>query len=231
MLDIYILKINRNIGKDDFNRLFGHVSEEKKERISRFYRYEDAQRALLGDVLIRYAICKRLGIRDRDLVFGTNKYGKPVLHKPNGIYFNISHSGHWVVCAVDDSTVGIDVEMIKPIDINIAEKFFSRNEYISLISQQEEMQLKYFYMIWTLKESYIKAEGKGLNIPLNSFTIRIKGKDISVAAGNKIQEFYFYQSFLDSDTVYSVCTLNSSIKENTHWNIPSFLRQVQSYLR
>lgn len=227
MLDTYILKIDRNIEKDDFCRLLGCVSEEKKERISRFHRFEDAQRTLLGDVLARYAICKRLGIRNRDLVFGTNEYGKPILHEPNGIHFNISHSGDWVVCAVDDSTVGIDIEMIKPIDFKIAERFFSRDEYISLINQSEEMKLKYFYMIWTLKESYIKTEGKGLSIPLDSFTIRMEGNNINVIVDNEIREFYFFQSFLDSDTVYAVCTLNSNTNESIYWNIESFLKKCK----
>lgn len=225
MLDTYILKIDRNIEKDDFDRLLSWVSEEKKERILRFHRFEDAQRTLLGDVLARYAICKRLGVRNMDLVFGTNEYGKPVLHEPNGIHFNISHSGNWVVCAVDDNVVGIDVEMIKPIDFKIVERFFSRDEYISFVNQPEEMKLQYFYMIWTLKESYIKTEGKGLSIPLNSFTIMMESNDISVSVDNEIQEFNFYQSFLDGDTVYAICTLNSNTNESTYWNIERFLKE------
>ena len=228
MLDTYILKIDRNIEKDDFNRLLSFVSKEKKERISRFHRFEDAQRTLLGDALARYAICKRLGIRNRDLVFGANEYDKPVLLEPNGIHFNISHSGNWVVCAVDDNAIGIDVEMIKPIDFKIAERFFSRDEYISLINQPEEMKLTNFYMIWTLKESYIKTEGKGLSIPLNSFTIRMESNKFSVSIANEIREFYFYQSFLDSDTVYAVCTLNNNTNESIYWNIESFLKEVQN---
>lgn len=228
MLDTYILKIDRNIDKDDFDRLLSWVSEEKKERIHRFHRFEDAQRTLLGDVLARYAICKRLGIRNMDWVFGTNEYGKPVLYGANGIHFNISHSGNWVVCAVDDTAVGIDVEMIKPIDFKIAERFFSRDEYIAFINQPEEMKLKYFYMIWTLKESYIKTEGKGLSIPLNSFTIMIERNDISISVDNEIQEFHFYQSFLDSDAVYAICTLNGNTNESIYWNIESYLKEMQN---
>lgn len=227
MLNTYILKIDRNIEKDDFDRLLSYVSEEKKERISRFHRFEDAQRTLLGDVLARYAICKRLGIRNRDLGFGTNEYGKPILLEPHGIHFNISHSENWGVCAVDDTAVGIDVEMIKPIDFKIAERFFSRDEYISLINQPEEIKLMYFYMIWTLKESYIKTEGKGLSIPLNSFIIRIEDNDISVTVDNEIREFHFYQSFLDNDAVYAVCTLNSNTNKSIYWNIESFLKKCK----
>jgi len=75
MFDTYILKMDRNIEKDNFDVLLSCVSEEKKERINRFHRFEDAQRTLLGDVLARYAVCKRLGIRNRNLILGTNEYG------------------------------------------------------------------------------------------------------------------------------------------------------------
>lgn len=227
MLDTYILKIDRNIGKDDFDRLLSWVSEDKKEQIRRFHQFEDAQRTLLGDVLARYAICRRLCIRNMDLVFGKNEYGKPMLLEPSGIHFNISHSGNWVVCAVDDSVIGIDVEIIKPIDFKIAERFFSRDEYVSLINQPKEMKLTYFYMIWTLKESYIKAEGKGLSIPLNSFTIRMGNDDISVSVNNETRKFYFYQSFLDYDAVYAVCTLNGNINESIDWNIENLIKEAQ----
>ncbi len=166
MPDTHILKIDRNIEKDYFDRLLSCVSEEKKERINRFHRFEDAQRALLGDVLARYAVCKRLGVRNRDLDLGTNEYGKPVLHQPNDVHFNISHSENWVICAVDNTAVGVDVELIRPTEFKIAERFFSKDEYILLMNQPEEMKLKYFYVLWTLKESYIKMEGKGLSILL-----------------------------------------------------------------
>jgi 4'-phosphopantetheinyl transferase len=95
------------------------------------------------------------------------------------------------------------------------------------MNQPEEMKLKYFYMLWTLKESYIKMEGKGLSIPLNSFTIRIEDNDISVTVDNEIREFHFYQSFLDGDAIYAICTLSSNILKSTYWNIESFLKKCK----
>ena len=226
MLETHILKINKNIERYDFDRLLGYVSEKKKERIRRFHRFEDAQRTLLGDILTRYAICNRLGIKNMDLVFGTTDYGKPVLLTPHGIYFNISHSGNWVVCAIDDSgPVGVDVEVIKPIDFAIAERFFSSDEYISFINQPEELQQKYFFMLWTLKESYIKAEGKGLSIPLNSFSIKIADHKINVSAGSESKKYYFHQSFLDYNTAYALCTPSRNSNKIIDWNVEQFLKE------
>lgn len=73
-------------------------------------------------------------------------------------------------------------------------------------------------------------EGKGLSIPLNSFTIEIKHNDISVSVNNERQAFYFYQSFLNSDTVYAVCTLSSNINKSIYWNIENFLNEVHNII-
>lgn len=216
MFDTYILKIDRKFEKNEFNNLLCYVSEEKKVRIDRSFKFNNAQRTLLGDVLARYAICKRLSVRNNDLVFGINEYGKPILREPEGINFNISHSGNWVACVIDDNPVGIDVEIIKPIDLKIAERFFSRDEYLSIMRQSEEMKLMYFYKLWTLKESYIKMEGKGLYIPLSSFTIRIVDNNAGVTIEDKIQECYFNQFDIDKNVVCSVSTKNNNMNESIH---------------
>lgn len=230
MHETYLLKIDNNIEKHDFEKLLSCLSRNKKERISRLHRFEDAQRALLGDILIRYAVCKTKGIKNKDLIFGVNDYGKPQLLNPPGIQFNISHSGNWVVCALGDSPVGIDVEVIKPISLEIAKEFFSKDEYYTLINQPEELKLKFFYMLWTLKESYIKAEGKGFSIPLSSFSIRINGQSIRAFNKNGLSKHYFYQAFLDENTVYAFCSLNKNNNQCMHWNIKMLLEKVYSEL-
>jgi 4'-phosphopantetheinyl transferase len=227
MFSAYLLNIDKNLEKEDFDRLLNHVSHEKKKRILRFHRYEDAQRSLLGDILSRYAICERCNIKNNNLVFTSNEYGKPLLTEPSEIHFNISHSADWVVCAVDNHPIGIDVETIKPIDFNIAERFFSKAEYLSLINQPEESKLEYFYMLWTLKESYIKAEGKGLSIPLDSFNITIEGHSINVSTKAGNAGYYFYQSRLDVDTIYAICTSNDIAGKIINWDIKQFIDKVR----
>lgn len=225
MVDAYILKIDKAMEKEDFSRLLNCVSEEKRERILRFHRFEDAQRTLLGDVLSRYALCKRFNLQNKDLVFGVNEYGKPLLPGFQDVHFNISHSGPWVVCAVDDQPVGIDVEIIKPMDFKIAERFFSKDEYRSLMNQPEEKKLHYFYRLWTLKESYIKAEGKGLSIPLDSFSMNIGSDVITVTVDSGTGSYCFTQSFLDDTSVYAICTSDTSPIERTFLNTEGFLER------
>jgi len=191
MLEAYLVRINQMLAAKDFNRLLGYVTAEKKERILRYHRFEDAQRSLAGDILARYALCKRLNARNDELVWGRNEYGKPLLLSPRGIYFNISHAGEWAACAVSDSPVGIDIELVKPVDYQLAERFCSEEEYLFLLGQPEGRRLEHFYRFWTRKESYSKADGRGLSLPLASaaadtgcayYTMKLDNYVLSVCA-------------------------------------------------
>lgn len=103
------------------------------------------------------------------MLFEYNKYGKPFLIIESDYFFNLSHSSSAVVCITDNQQVGIDVELIKPIDIKGFKKVFSPDELVYIMKQKNKF--KGFYEIWTAKESFLKMLGKGLTVPLLSFSI------------------------------------------------------------
>jgi len=225
MLDIFILDNRNRLEKKYLDKLLSYVSSEKKARISRFHKFEDAQCSLLGDLLARYFICQRLGIKNNNLTFGLNEYGKPILLAPSRIDFNIAHSGNWVVCAVDDNPVGIDVEVVKPVDFQIAKNYFSKEEYNNLMDQPPEMRLKYFYSLWTLKESYIKAEGKGFNIPLDSFTIKTDMNAVSLSSSYRLKDYNFFLCNVDSETICATCSLDKH-PQKYFYNMEQFVERL-----
>jgi 4'-phosphopantetheinyl transferase len=229
MLDVFILENRNSLEKIYYDKLLNYISSEKKVRLGRFYKFEDAQRSLLGDLLARYAICQRLGLKNNDLAFGLNDYGKPGLLVPTGIDFNIAHSGSWVVCAVNDKPVGIDVEVMKPIDIHNAKSYFSQEEYNTLINQPPEMRMKYFYSLWTLKESYIKAEGKGFSIPFDSFTIQIHNNTISLSTGYGSKDYNLLLHNVDSTTICATCSVDKHLQKKIY-NLEQFVEEVCNWL-
>ncbi|MDR2651722.1 MAG: 4'-phosphopantetheinyl transferase superfamily protein, partial [Prevotellaceae bacterium] len=113
------------------------------------------------------------GIPQEKLVFYTNQYGKPIFD--DSIYFNISHSGNVIAVVLDSAPVGIDIEIMalatgKGRKDKIMGRFFTPEEQRYCTASADE-NCERFYEIWTKKEAYIKKEGKGLSIPLQSFNV------------------------------------------------------------
>ncbi len=202
-----IYSINSRIRLPDmlYEELLKWIDLDYKERILRYHFWEDRQRSLLGRLLCTYAIIKNFGYSSNEIKFTENAYGKPFVSGDNSIYFNVSHSGDWVVCVINTSVAGIDVQEIKPMKNSISERFFTKEENDYLLSLKENNQLHGFYDIWSLKEAYIKALGVGLSMPLNEFTIVKSMNDIKVK-GTRDTEFYFRQYNMGEEYKLSVCS-------------------------
>ena len=170
MIDIYVTKITDNISKDKVLEMCSVVSDSKRKRIKSFNSINSIQRTLIGEILIRKVICEKMGVVNKEIVFEFNKYGKPFI-KNNPFYFNISHSGQYIVCAIYRYPVGVDVQEKSCTDISIARRFFSKNEIQYILSHPQEEQSNIFNLIWTRKEAYVKCLGKGLSISLGSFDV------------------------------------------------------------
>lgn len=205
MIEIYAVKLHSEIDYITLRKLSSLVSQERQDKLNRLNRSVDITRSILSELLIRRIIKNKLGLSDGDIQFLYNYYGKPFLNGANGIHFNLSHSGDWVVCAVHNLLIGIDIEKVRPVDFSIAEKFFTREEYEILMQTNEPDRNRFFFTLWTLKESYIKAIGKGLSIPLNSFIIETADiSNIRVKIGYTYKP-YFFKTFNLDDYQLSIC--------------------------
>ncbi|MEN8905204.1 MAG: 4'-phosphopantetheinyl transferase superfamily protein [Clostridiales bacterium] len=170
MVEIYAVKVPAKIEKCLLTEVFEMFENDRSERIKRFRFKEDVYRATISDMLSRYLICTKLKVKLNKLAFERNKYGKPFL-KDESIYFNSSHSGKWVICGLSYDKIGVDVESTRDIDFSIAKRFFHCNEYNEFNKKNYDQKLDFFFELWTLKESFIKADGRGLSLGLNSFEI------------------------------------------------------------
>lgn len=136
-----------------------------REKIMKFKRWQDAQASLLGIYLILNNILN--GDIHKLIDIEYNKYGKPfIVGFPN---FNISHSGNIVVFVSSEYKVGIDIELVKDIDIDDFKLQMTNTEWNKIELSLNKTTA--FYEYWTQKEAVIKANGKGLSIPLKSFEI------------------------------------------------------------
>ncbi|WP_438348551.1 4'-phosphopantetheinyl transferase family protein [Paenibacillus sp. FA6] len=213
MTQVYGVKLMNGIDPLQMQTLMATLPMEKQDRIHRFIHRDDAVRTLTADILSRLRICNKLNIKNSDIQFIHNKNGKPLLHGNDGLHFNNSHSGQWVLCALSDSPVGIDVELISDIDFDIAEHCFSEQECHDLYAHREDNRQDYFFDLWTLKESYIKAVGIGLSLPLSSFTIRKDDHHILIDTQHAFNNCYFKQYSIDPAYKVSVCSQQDTFQE------------------
>lgn len=130
---------------------------------------------------------------DTDIIeFEFNEFGKPYI-KGSDVFFNLSHSGDYVMCVISDSEVGCDIQKIGYCKDNLAKRFFCEEEYSDITSQaNDDLRKNLFYRYWTLKESFMKAIGLGLKLHLNSFQI-ILGNKISIKQSVNGKEYSFFE--------------------------------------
>jgi 4'-phosphopantetheinyl transferase len=131
MFDVAILTVIPELNQE-FDTLLPLVSPEKQERIRKFRFFRDARNCLLGKILIRTEICRTTGLNNKQLEFSMNEYGKPFLINKPHIHFNISHAGNYITCTVSDEPVGVDIEIVKPIDLKIIPIYFLMN-YLKIL--------------------------------------------------------------------------------------------------
>ena len=121
----------------------------------------------LGAGLLLNVVLHRYGILADTL--RTDENGKPTV---DGICFNLSHSGDYVICAVSDREVGCDIEQIKEAPRRIASRVFSPEEIRCLEQISNEAYNREFFRLWTKKESFLKMKGIGIRVPLQALEIR-----------------------------------------------------------
>ena len=179
-----------SVDEELYQRLYQQASPERKARADRYRRKEDAIRCVAAEALLCYAL-------------GTNNFhlektpsGKPFLPERKDFYFNLSHSGNWVVIAYGSSEVGLDVENLRS-DTKIeamARRFFAPEEQRYIFAEEDGRQQR-FFEIWTGKESYVKYLGTGLQKDLTSFNV------LSLEPGIRI-----HRRVLPDGSLLSLCT-------------------------
>ena len=152
------------------------LTDEEREQQRRFYFERDRHRYLVTRALVRTVLSKYAPVAAPHWVFGKNDHGRPEIANDNAvartISFNITHTHGLIILAVTrEQAIGVDAENIsvRQPAIEIADRFFSAHEVAELHKVPAGGQHERFFHYWTLKESYIKARGMGLAIPLDQF--------------------------------------------------------------
>ncbi len=184
---IYLADVEPLKNESVFSKLYSSLPEERKAKTDRLRFKKDKLLSVGAGALLKKALSDA-GIEDAE--FLTKKNQKPYLKNHPEIFFNLSHSGEKIMCIISDCEVGCDIEEIKENSKHIADRYFASEEQKQIESSDKKEEM--FFRIWTLKESYIKALGLGLSLPLKDFSI-VFGERISVIHNEENAEYSFFE--------------------------------------
>jgi 4'-phosphopantetheinyl transferase len=141
---------------------------------SAFGREDDLRRSSAAWLLLDYALRKggHAPLSGREITVAPG--GKPFFAGEGEPHFSLSHSGEWVACALDVRPIGVDIERIRPYTSrldDVARRVCTDEELAAVRAAAQPDRL--FTALWCLKESYAKALGKGLSLPLRSVTFHV----------------------------------------------------------
>lgn len=158
------------------------MTPEERAAEARFHFAKHRHLHRVTRALARTVLASYLEVDPASLRFEPGKWGRPEIVGlgDTGLSWNLAHTDGLVVLLVaEGATVGVDVEDIahRKAPLDVADYQFAPSEVASLRALPPESQHRRFFEYWTLKESYIKARGMGLAIPLKDFAFDLPSKD------------------------------------------------------
>ena len=195
-IKVYYTKLKSDYSDEEFSSYLNSIPSCLHEKLLKVKHTSTRNSKLFGLLLLQHGL-KLEGSNDQ--IFTNLEYtskGKPFIS--NASEFNISHSENLVICAFSKSSIGIDIEKIKDVNIENFRIYFSDEEYHNLKESPDVNNL--FFQYWTKKESFAKAIGDGLtisfaNVIFNNNTIHYKD-----------QSWFNHELNIDDDFIANICT-------------------------
>ncbi|MBC3888010.1 4'-phosphopantetheinyl transferase superfamily protein [Acetobacterium paludosum] len=172
---IYIADVSPLYQLDQLKKYLRSLSPERQEKADRLKSINSKALSIGAEVILQKAVLKSFGIKEQlKLIKGEGV--KPRCSDHPNIHFNLSHSGRFVVCAISNEPVGVDIEQRDRVNFQLAKRFFHAVEVAWILSLPVEDQQQGLCDLWSIKESYMKYTGKGFGLPMNAFAVNINGQ-------------------------------------------------------
>lgn len=189
MIKLYRAKIT-DFTQADYTDMYSLLERAIKDKIDTKKQEYKKKQSLAGYILFYRATCDLFGQTKLKITFNEN--GKPLCER---CFFNISHSGDFVVCAVGDEPVGVDIQQIKTIKKRSRYKFLNQKE-IDYVNQCDKLVSERYLEVFTKKEAALKMLGLSMS---------------SAASIDTFSSKFCFQTYENDGFYLTVCTKNVSI--------------------
>lgn len=218
-MKIYICSTRELADAASYDAASLRINPIRREKLDKIRHMADKKRSLCAGLLLNYAVYRfrqenGKESTEKDLAKGMAKIeelalsklltasmqeydyrrtadGKPFLADIPGFYFNLSHSGDYVLCACGSREIGADLQKTeRTVRDALAKRVLTRTEYADYHKLPEEERAKEFFRIWTIKESCCKLTGKGL--AQNFQDMEVLDREQQISLRGETRKIYFH---------------------------------------
>jgi len=184
------------------------LSEREQEKAGRMFIAKDKERYVVSKYCLRTILSLCLNTNPHKIDFIFHEHKKPTV---NGIEFNISHTGDYVLIAISPKAVGIDVEFLnREFDFKSILDITFSNKEIDYIGNKD-INPTNFYVMWTRKEALLKASGEGVSDNLH--LIECLDEHLE-----REKEVFKMRTFMIADNYVASIATTLDQKELLFWN-------------
>ena len=162
-----------DLSKADYARCWSFLSLDEKRRAQSLKVVKIRQRFVISRAILRQLLADYMAVSTgKTIELLQGRFGKPyVVQNSDDEYvaFNLSHTEDQLVIALGcQRQIGVDIEVCRErINLNaLAERCFAKTELLSWQQLKPDDQKVMFYRLWTRKESFVKAVGRGISLGL-----------------------------------------------------------------
>jgi 4'-phosphopantetheinyl transferase len=200
--DITLPSLNEALHTDTFLSLMG---DHEKSRYHGFHRKNRQEEYLLSRIFLRHVLSGTTGASLKNLNFTYSPEGKPKLECRDSLFVNWTHSqSRFILGITNASELGVDLEYLKPLgDVDaLVARFFTAQETGLFFKLPDSQKLSAFFLMWTLKESALKAFAGSIASNLNDLRIS-PGTPFSVLHSTGGTHFHGFEREPESHFAFS----------------------------
>jgi 4'-phosphopantetheinyl transferase len=169
-----IWRANLTLPPGELSRISSCLTYEERQRAGRFRLQCDRDRFVASRGLLRHILASYLDRSPRGIHFGYAAQGKPFLPEYPELRFNLSHAADLVIIGVTRGReLGLDVESLfsEAVMNEVSNRVLSHPERLVFDRLDASQRREWFVRLWTRKEAYIKADGRGMSLPLEHIDV------------------------------------------------------------
>ena len=220
MIYTYYIDVTQFEDETLFFEKFNVLSPYRQQKITLLRHRKDKNRSLGAGIALDHALAT-YGLKEKSVEYEFGEWGKPTLKYQPNIHFSLSHSGDYAICSIGDKAMGNDIELIKQGHLKVADRFFAQEELDWMYAaQEEEAVMERMFRIWTMKESFLKATGKGISLPLSDFTVLVDEEQDKIRVKHKFNAKYYHMKEYSEIAGYRVAVCCEESRDAAYSMIP-----------